>query len=232
MKKFKRYTETGLGISNNGRLLYPNENQFTHMSAVNIGDCIFTGISPYQPPYISLDYVWIVESLPIIKGDVCCFDVKNIKTNKTSKMFTTDFNYHIANSPIQPTKEYLSYNKLTHEQVEEILQEKTYDKIKKEYKELPKSSLKDFPDFGYYFYEHTSKYYKEKHCIHVSKFGIFEYAHQVDLISNKVLKGSWKKKSNTLFTYFTNTKFEFFRNYDNLTFSYDVFPKCIVDKVE
>lgn len=238
MKKFNRYTETGLGVANNGKLLYPNEYKFEHMSVVKIGDVLFTGIAAYQPPYILTECVFVVVSLPVKDteyscGERFCFDVEQIKTKEISKMYTTDYNHHIANSWLnkQPTLEYIPYNTLTPEQVVEILQEKKYEKIKKEFKELPKNSLKDFPDFGYYVYPHDSKYYHDEHCIYVSKYGIFEFVHATEFSSSKISYQNWKRISNESVNYIKNRNtISYYKTYDELTSTTNLFPRCIVDK--
>ena len=238
MKKFNRYTETGLGIANNGKLLYPNEYKFEHMSVVKIGDVLFTGISAYQPPYILTECIFVVVSLPVKDieysyGERFCFDVEQIKTKEVSKMYTTDCNHHVANSWFNkyPALEYTQYNTLTPEQVIEILQEKKYDKIKKEFKELPKNSLKDFPEFGYYTYEYNSKYHKKEICLHVSKFGVFEFICFTELSSSKTSKQNWKRVAN----YEVNNVKQFntisyYASYEVLSSAYNIFPRSIVDK--
>ena len=234
MKKFNRYTETGLAISNNGRLMYPNEHKFEHMSIVKIGDFIFNGMEAYQPPYISLEQVFIVVSLPTKDlewkyGERYCFDVECVKTKDVIQMYTTDFNIHIANGWNQLARkiEFIPYNKLTTEQVEEIKLNKKYEKVVKQLKVLPENSLKQIRPFGYIVHKHMSKFYNHTYVYHMCEYGVFCYNYAIELQTNKILKTKWTKVSNHKAHVKEQTD-EYFHSFAALNEQYPKIPEHIV----
>lgn len=239
MKKFNRYTETGLGLANNGRLLYPNEYKFQHMSVVKIGDIIFNGMNAYQPPYISLEQVFVVVSLPSKDteweygeryGERYCFDVECVKTKDVIQMYTTDFNIHIANgwNKLAGKYEYIGYNILTPEQLEEIKQNKKYDKFTKELKSLPEKSLKEIRPFGYVVWEHTSNHYNHTYIYHMCEYGVFLYDYMVELKTSKISKSPWKKVANHKVAYVRNDNNKYFHSFAALNEHFPHIPEHIV----
>lgn len=234
MKKFNRYTETGLAISNNGRLMYPNEHKFEHISVVKIGDFIFDGMSAYQPPYISLEHVFVVVSLPTKalnynNGEHYRFEVECLTTKEVIEMYTTDFNINIANgwNQLAGKYEYIPYNKLTPEQVEEIKLNKKYEKLVKPLKVLPENSLKQIRPFGYVVHKHTSRYYNHTYVYHMCEYGVFCYNYAVELQTNKISKTKWVKISNHKVCV-REQNHEYFHSFAALNEQYPKIPEHIV----
>lgn len=232
MKKFNRYTETGLAISNNGRLMYPNEYKFEHMSIIKIGDIIFNGMNAYQPPYISLEQVFVVVSLPIKDteyeyGERYCFDVECVKTKDVIQMYTTDFNIHFANgwNQLAGKNEFVGYNILTLKQLEEIKENKKYDKFVKKLKPLPERSLKEIRPFGYVVQKHTSNYYNHTYIYHMCEYGVFMYDYMVELKTTKISEATWRRVANHHVCVRQDINNKYFHSFAALNEQYPQIPK-------